>query len=164
MIGAPLLAVALAAGAPSPEAATSTATAAEVRPVEETPELADLGTGQLVQTFVEMVTVLAAVCLLAYLLLAKALPRLLRVPMPTASHRLLSVVDRLPLDPKRSILVVAMGEQHFLVGSSEEGLSLLARLDAGDVREATAAAEARAREVGASRLPFVRPRRTEEKT
>lgn len=92
------------------------------------------------QTFFEMLLSLGVVCLLAYLLLGKLLPRLLRVPAASASGRLLSVVDRLPIDPRRSLMVVKMGEQHFLVGSSEQGLTLLARLDPSEVRDALAAA------------------------
>lgn len=94
------------------------------------------------QTFFEMVVVLGGVCLLAYLLLGKLLPRLLRVPGSLGSRRLLTVIDRMPLDPKRSILIVKMGEQHFLIGNSEHGLTLLSRLDANEVRDAMAAAEA----------------------
>lgn len=97
------------------------------------------------RSFVEMLVVLGAVCLLAYLLLGKVLPRVLRVPTPTASGRLLTVLDRLPIDPRRSILVVKMGDEHFLVGSAEQGLTLLARLDPGEVRDAMAAARLDAR-------------------
>ena len=92
------------------------------------------------RAFLEMVLVLGGVCLLAYLVLGKLLPRVLRVPAPSASGRLLSVVDRLAIDPRRSILVIRMGEHHFLVGNAENGMSMLARLDARAVQEALDAA------------------------
>lgn len=104
--------------------------------------LGSADTAGLIQSFIEMAAVLGFVCLLAYLLLGKLLPRFLKVPEATASGRLLKVVDRLALDPKRAILVVAMGEQHFLIGSSDQGLHWLARLDGSEVRDAMAAAAA----------------------
>lgn len=159
MIAAALLTAGLVLAAPpsgeADGAETSSAALAELEALDEeglTPlgaeNAADIGL-----QFLHTLFVLGAVCLLAYLILGKALPRILRVPMPTASQRLMTVVDRLPLDPKRSILIVAMGEQHFMVGSTEQGLTLLSRLDGGDVRDAAVAAETKARDVG-PRLPF----------
>lgn len=107
---------------------------------DERSALLEDSTPALGRTFLEMLLVLGGVCLLAYLLLGKLMPRLLRVPMPLAPRRLLAIVDRLPLDPRRSLLVVKLGEQHFLIGVSEQGMSLLSRLDAGEVKDAIDAA------------------------
>src|SRR5688572_18469800 len=59
----------------------------------------------LAYTFFKMVVTLGAVCLLAYLSLGKLLPKLLRVQAPIASRRILQVVDRLPIDQRRSIMI-----------------------------------------------------------
>ena len=93
-------------------------------------------------TFFKMIVVLSGVCLLAYLVVGKLLPRVLNVPLPTAGRRIMSVVDRLPIDHKSSLLIVRMGEQHFLISHSEQGMNLVARLDDSEVRDALTAAEA----------------------
>jgi flagellar biogenesis protein FliO len=96
-----------------------------------------LGT-QLVNT----VIALGAVVLLAYLLLGKALPKLMRIEPPVANRKVMQVIDRLPLDQRRSILVVRIGEQYFLVGASEGGINLIAKLEADEVAAALATQEA----------------------
>ncbi len=92
---------------------------------------------------IQMVLVLGVVCALAYLLLGKVLPKLMRVQTPTAPQRMLEVVDRLPLDQRRSIMVIKLGERFFLVGATENGINLLSRLEAEEVEEALATATAR---------------------
>ena len=84
----------------------------------------------------QMVLVLGAVCLLAYLLLGKVLPRVLKVPLPGSQPRLMRVVDRLPIDQRRSILLVAVGDDYFMVGASEGGIHLISRLDAEHIQRA----------------------------
>ncbi len=141
------LAVALALALAAPgladgaETGTKTASAAlEAQFAEDDGALSSYEGPGFGRAFVEMLVALALVSLLAYLVVGRVLPRLLRVPTPAAAGRLLSVVDRLPIDPRRSLLVVRLGEQHYLVGSAEQGLTMLTRLDAGDVRDALAAA------------------------
>jgi flagellar biogenesis protein FliO len=87
---------------------------------------------QLVQTFFFLIVV----CLLAYLVLGKGLPKLLslspgaaRGMMAAPPRGVVEVIDRLPLDPRRALLVVRVGGSHFLIGVSEQGMSMLARLD-----------------------------------
>nr|WP_274621897.1 flagellar biosynthetic protein FliO [Myxococcus fulvus] len=41
-----------------------------------------------------------------------------------------SVVERLPLDPKRALFVVKAADEYLLVGGGEAGLQLLSKLDA----------------------------------
>lgn len=81
----------------------------------------------------KMVVVLGGVSLLAYLLLGKVLPRAMRVPTGAGGQRIMRVVDRLPIDQRRSILVVAVGDEHFMVGASEGGIHLISRLDADQI-------------------------------
>jgi flagellar biogenesis protein FliO len=95
----------------------------------------------LVGALVQMVLVLGAICLLAYLVLGKMLPKLLRIEPPTAQKRILTVVDRLPVDQRRSIVVLKIGGLYFLVGITEQGISLISRLDGDDVEHALEDAE-----------------------
>ncbi|MCB9654313.1 MAG: flagellar biosynthetic protein FliO [Deltaproteobacteria bacterium] len=88
--------------------------------------------GQLLKT----VLVLGAVCLLAYVVLGRLLPRLLNIPAPGTSRRIIQVVDRLPVDPKRSVMLIKLGERHYLIGVTEHGISLLSQVDEQDVEHA----------------------------
>ena len=76
---------------------------------------------------------LAIVCLLAYFILSKLVPRLLNVPQLSGggrgNPRILQIVERLTLEPRRSLFVIKTQEQYFLVGSSEKGIELLSRLE-----------------------------------
>ncbi|MCB9648049.1 MAG: flagellar biosynthetic protein FliO [Deltaproteobacteria bacterium] len=90
---------------------------------------------------VQMFFVLGAVIILVYLLLGKLLPKVLKIPMPGQQPRMMRVVDRLPIDQRRSILVVAVGDDYFMVGASEGGINLISRLDAQSVQQAAGAAQ-----------------------
>lgn len=90
-------------------------------------------TSSLWLSLVKMVFTLGAVCLLAYLLLGKLLPKLLRIEPPVAQRRIMQVIDRLPIDQRRSILVLRIGDQYFLVGASEGGIHLISKLDADEI-------------------------------
>lgn len=89
----------------------------------------------------QMILVLGAVCLLAYLILGKLLPRLLRIEPPAGQRKLLQVIDRLSVDQRRSIVVIKVGADYFLVGIADGGISLLSRLDPDDVAGALATSE-----------------------
>ncbi|MBI4821028.1 MAG: flagellar biosynthetic protein FliO [Deltaproteobacteria bacterium] len=81
------------------------------------------------------------VVLLAYFSLGKVLPWLLRLSpvaqrnmTATPTRGVIEVVDRLPLDPKRAVVVLKVGESHFLVGMTEQQMTMLAKLDDADVK------------------------------
>jgi flagellar biosynthetic protein FliO len=74
----------------------------------------------------QLVLVVIGVCGLAYLLLRYGLKRLVS---PDRSGGVMEVVSRLPVEPRRSILVVRIGERHLVIGSSEAGFTQLAELD-----------------------------------
>jgi flagellar protein FliO/FliZ len=86
--------------------------------------------------FIQMLLVLGGVLALAYLILAKVLPRLMRIEAPLAPRKLLQVVDRLPIDQRKSILVLKMAGQYFLVGTSEGSIDLLSKLDPSEIEAA----------------------------
>lgn len=123
------------------------AAAAELRPA---PREIDFG-AQLLRSLL----VLAGVCVFAYLVLGKALPRLMRMTSSgrramygVESRGVVEVIDRLPLEPRRVIYVLKVGGSHFLVGSVEQGMSMIARLSDEDVESAKAIAERAARGAG----------------
>jgi flagellar biogenesis protein FliO len=92
--------------------------------------------GNYVTQLIKMVLMLGAVCVLAYLLLGKLLPRAMsltttgrRAMLAAPSRGVVEVVDRLALDQRRALLVVRVGQELFLVGLADQGISLLSRLD-----------------------------------
>lgn len=65
---------------------------------------------------------LGAVCALAYVVLRWGAKRLYGIGRPGQQMRL---VERLPLDPRRSLYLVEVAGRQLLVGSSENGVTLL---------------------------------------
>ena len=80
--------------------------------------------GYIVQTFVTLL----AVCALAYAILFGA--RKLGLGRPRGPIRL---VGQLPLDARRSIYLVKVGEQVLVVGASEAGFTKLGELPAAEL-------------------------------
>jgi flagellar biogenesis protein FliO len=76
--------------------------------------------------------VLGAVCVGAFVLV-RLVGRFLATGRVRGAH-LLDVVARVPLEPRRSLYVVAVAGKTLLVGTSEMGLSVLSELDGGEVR------------------------------
>lgn len=129
-LAAPATALAQDAGAPTiePVAAHSLLTEPEI-PKSEPPELAaeELNLGwALVRTLV----VLGIVVALAYLTLNVGLRRLMGLAPAAGRRGLVTVLERVPLDQKRSLYVVRAGDEVILLGSSELNLSFLTKLDA----------------------------------
>jgi len=76
--------------------------------------------------------VLAVVCVAAFVAV-RVFGKLLAGGRARGAH-LLDVVARVPLEPRRSLYVVAVAGKTLLVGTSEMGLSVLSELDADEVR------------------------------
>lgn len=75
----------------------------------------------------QMVISLGIVCLLAYLLLRYGLKRLL----PDQNQQgQMEVLARLPLEPRRTLLVVKVGEKILVLASSESGIHPVSELTA----------------------------------
>jgi flagellar biogenesis protein FliO len=75
--------------------------------------------------------VLGAVCIAAFVAV-RFFGRFLATGRGRGTH-LLDVVARMPLEPRRSLYVVAVAGKTLLVGTSEMGLSVLSELDAAEV-------------------------------
>ncbi len=65
-----------------------------------------------------------------------------RFPGLVARPRRIQVVERRSLGERRSLLLVTVGEEQFLVGSTTQSLSLLARIDSDLSQEAAEAPQA----------------------
>ena len=76
--------------------------------------------------------VLGIVCVAAFVLV-RLVGRFLATGRARGAH-LLDVVARVPLEPRRSLYVVAVAGKTLLVGTSEMGLSVLSELDGDEVR------------------------------
>jgi flagellar biogenesis protein FliO len=73
---------------------------------------------------------LGAVVAAIYLTLNVGLRRLMGLQGASLGRQpLMSVVERLTLDPKRSLFVVKAADEYLLVGGGEGGLQLLSKLD-----------------------------------
>lgn len=109
-----------------------------VRKTSSPTDTSDVGWGAVRAFFA-----LGAVVLLAYLLLGKGLPKLLKIEQPVAQRRIMQVIDRLPIDQRRSMMVVRIQDEYFLVGSTESTINLISKLDGEGVGAALEIAQAR---------------------
>lgn len=130
------------AGAVEPADAGALAIAEPEIPRSEPPELLrdtelDLG-WSLVRTFV----VLGLVVALAWLSLNVGLRRLMGLGPVPGRRGIVSVVERVPLDQKRTLYVVRAGDEVLLLGGSELSVNFLTKLDARVVESLTAAPQA----------------------
>jgi flagellar biogenesis protein FliO len=81
---------------------------------------------------VTSLVVLGGVCVAAFVVV-RLVGRFLATGRVRGGH-LLDVVARVPLEPRRSLYVVAVAGKTLLVGTSEMGLSVLSELDPSEVR------------------------------
>jgi len=84
---------------------------------------------------VTSLVVLGVVCVVAFVAV-RVFGRWLATGRTRGAH-LLDVVARVPLEPRRSLYVVEVAGKTLLVGTSENGLSVLSELDAGEVKART---------------------------
>lgn len=81
----------------------------------------------------QMVAVLAFVLLLAYVLLRKVLPLFVPGAAGISGNHTVKILERLPLDQRRSILVLKVQDRVFLIGSADGQINVLMELDAEKV-------------------------------
>ncbi len=96
-------------------------------PRSDPPELAveDFSLGW---TLLRTMIVLAIVVALAYLTLNIGLRRLLGIRAPLGTS-VVTVLERVTLDQKRSLFVIEAGGEVLLIGGGDSGLSLISKLD-----------------------------------
>jgi flagellar biogenesis protein FliO len=98
------------------------------------PEAVNAGTGSTWADYFKIMLILVGLLLAAVLTLRFWVPRLTAFRGSFSSGPL-RVSARLPLDSNRSLYVVAAGKSHLLIGSSEAGVQLMAKLDPCDIEE-----------------------------
>ena len=76
---------------------------------------------------VRMLIFLGLVILLIWVFLRKFLPMISQ--MPSLRNRNVKILERLPLDGKRSLIVVEVQERVYLLGSAEGQINVLMELD-----------------------------------
>lgn len=74
-----------------------------------------------------MLIFLALVIALIYFLLRKVLPSLMR--LTAFKNQTIRILERVPLDQRRSMLVVEIQDKVYLVGSAEGQINILMELD-----------------------------------
>lgn len=122
----------VAPSAPSPVLPDDAARLAEPEiPRSEPPELAaeEFSLGW---TLVRTLIALAMVVALAYLMLNVGLRRLMGIRAPVGTS-VVTVLERVALDQKRSLFVVEAGGEVLLIGGGDSALSLIAKLDRAEV-------------------------------
>lgn len=97
---------------------------------EPPPELAELDLGW---TLFRTMLVLAIVVGLAWLTLNVGLRRLLGIKAVSGGGGLVKVIERVALDPKRTLFVVEVAGEVLLVGGAEQSMTLLTKLNAEEV-------------------------------
>ncbi len=93
-----------------------------------------------VTMLLETMLALGLVCGLAYLVFRFALPRLTTA---RSANSMVRVVDRVGLDPRKSLYVVEVAGRWLLIGASEAGVHLVSELDAASAVEAAEELELR---------------------
>lgn len=107
-------------------------------PKSEPPDLAQDGDLNLGWTLVRTMVVLGMVIALVYLTLNVGLRKLLGI-RPTAGMSVVTVLERVPLDQRRSLFVVEAAGEVLLIGGSDNSLALLSKLDRAEVDRIRAA-------------------------
>jgi len=77
-----------------------------------------------------MVVILAIVCILAYVILRWGVRRFVA---PDRQVGPMQVVARLPVEPRRSVLLIRVGDRCMVVGSSEAGMTALGEIPASEL-------------------------------
>jgi len=96
-------------------------------------EVSTLPTGYGVY-LLQTILALGAVCLLAYVVLRFGLNRLYGGSRRGQSQ-LLRVVERLPLDPRRSLYLVEVAGRYVLLGTGDSGVRFLTEVDGEGLSE-----------------------------
>lgn len=89
-------------------------------------------------TLVRTMMVLGLVVALAWLTLNVGLRKLLGIK-PSLGTSVVTVLERVPLDQKRSLFVVEAAGEVLLVGGGDSGLSLISKLDRAEIDKLRAA-------------------------
>lgn len=106
-------------------------------PISEPPELLkDQADFDLGWSLVRTIVVLGVVVALAWVTLNVGLRKLMGIGPAAGRRGIISVLERVPLDQKRTLYVVKAGDEVLLLGASDLSVNFLSKLDAKAVEEA----------------------------
>ncbi|MDC0714710.1 flagellar biosynthetic protein FliO [Stigmatella sp. ncwal1] len=118
------------APAASPQAASPQAAAGEELPDPFATDVSPEEPESMGWTLVRTLLLLAAVVASIYLTLNVGLRRLMGLQgVPVGRPSVVAVLERLPLDQRRTLFVLKAADEYLLVGGGEGGLQLLSKLD-----------------------------------
>jgi flagellar protein FliO/FliZ len=89
-------------------------------------------TYQILSSFAQMILSLAVVCGLIYLTFRVILPRISGFQF---SESVIKIVEKVPIDAKKNLCVIEVGGCWMLIGTSENGVNLISRLNETEVAE-----------------------------
>ena len=84
--------------------------------------------------YLKLMLILGGVLIVAFLTLRYWMPKLARVNRSTSGP--IQVLTRFPLEPNKTLYLLAVGRMKMLVASSEAGVHLVQRLAAEDLEDA----------------------------
>ena len=90
--------------------------------------------------YLKLVLVLTLILVLAFVVLRLGLPRVAGVRQVAAGA--IQVAARYPLEPKKNLYVIRVGEDYFLVGTTESAMQYLTALESSRIEPALAKADA----------------------
>jgi flagellar biosynthetic protein FliO len=89
-------------------------------------------TYQIISSFAQMILSLIVVCGLIYLTFRVILPKIGGYQF---SQSVIKIVEKVPLDAKKSLFVIEVGGRWMLIGTSETGVNLISQLNETEVAE-----------------------------
>jgi flagellar protein FliO/FliZ len=89
-------------------------------------------TFQVLSSFVQMILSLLVVCGLIYLTFRVILPKISGYQF---AENVIKIVEKAPLDAKKSLCVIEVGGCWMLIGTSENGVNLISKLNETEVAE-----------------------------
>lgn len=84
-------------------------------------------------TLVKMLVTLGVVVLLVYLTLNVGLRKMMGIAPSGQRQSVVKVIERISIDPKRTLVVVKAAGEYLLLGGAEQSLNLLCKLDTAEV-------------------------------
>ena len=78
--------------------------------------------------FIKMLGLLGLVSMLALITLKFAVPRTGLMKRFKRGGRM-SIIERMPLEPRKSVYLISACERYFVIGTSEHGISLISEID-----------------------------------
>ena len=91
-----------------------------------------MDTIQLISSFAQMILSLIVVCGIVYLTFRVVIPRISGYQF---SDSIIKIVEKIPIDAKKSLCVIKVGGRWMLIGTSENNISLISELNEPEIAE-----------------------------